>query len=698
MYQRFPFPKELAFVFITLLTVTSFLIPAFSAGSPTRKRVEKSNPVAQRDKLTAQQESEKREKRRRAFARSANQLRQAGLPFDPYELTEPGWQERLGPRLLEMPEMKKTRTVDSDHLEGVYLADTLYLPEKMIGTGDVVILARRLVYQGQNVEIIAPGRSVTILVMDKEEKTSSRYEMDTSGKQSQPTVTIRTGAPNPEGAESPQVGAVIPRFSRNLGRPALVNASSNETRFAHAKPLAWLQANGANGSNGANGAAGANGQDAIGRTDAANGSCPSSPNGADGDPGYSGTFGIIGDYGGNGGTGGSGGSIYYQIAPSSNGGYFFSARGGNGGNGGTGGAGGKGGKGGNGGKGGEGASCLCNNGGPGNGGKGGQGGRGGDGADGMRGGDGGDGGAGGYIYGINYSCNAYIDADASGGSGGSPGQGGAGGAGGTQGTGGAGGPAGTTVCEGITATAGTAGAGGGAGTTGQAGSAGSAGSSGSDGSFSEDNRCGMGYCDPQAYYDCLEFAGIWDPDRCHCEYFSPILIDTAGDGFRLTNASDGVQFDLEPGGALEQIGWTRPDSDDAFLALDRNNNGLIDNGVELFGNLTPQPSSPARNGFLALAEYDKPSSGGNEDGVMDKDDSIFSSLRLWKDLNHNGTSEANELFTLSSLNVKAIDLDYKISKRMDQFGNRFRYRAKVRDKRQANVGRWAWDVFLVSQP
>lgn len=207
-------------------------------------------------------------------------------------------------------------------------------------------------------------------------------------------------------------------------------------------------------------------------------------------------------------------------------------------------------------------------------------------------------------------------------------------------------------------------------------------------------------CNPSQYEldECWQSGGIYDYNACFCGQ-SPIVIDILGNGFNLTDVAGGVRFDIKGDGVQKQLAWTSANSDDVWLTFDRNGNNLIDDGTELFGNNTPQPVPPdgeRKNGFLALAFYDKPENGGNNDGQIDNRDFVFSLLKLWQDINHNGVSEAGELQDLSSSAIRIIDLDYRESRRTDEHGNRFRYRTKVKDARGAQIGRWAWDVYLVT--
>lgn len=204
-----------------------------------------------------------------------------------------------------------------------------------------------------------------------------------------------------------------------------------------------------------------------------------------------------------------------------------------------------------------------------------------------------------------------------------------------------------------------------------------------------------GCCDPMERLDCISGGGEWVQVNCSC--VSPIVIDVVGNGFNLTNAANGVPFDIAGNGASQQVSWTSGDSDDAWLALDRNGNGRVDDGRELFGSSSPQSyvaGGEPKNGFRALAMFDKPEHGGNSDGQIDLRDTVFFKLKLWQDRNHNGVSELEELQSLSESEIRVFELRYRESKRQDEHGNWFRYRARVRDARGAQVGRWAWDVFL----
>jgi len=173
---------------------------------------------------------------------------------------------------------------------------------------------------------------------------------------------------------------------------------------------------------------------------------------------------------------------------------------------------------------------------------------------------------------------------------------------------------------------------------------------------------------------------------------SPILLDLNGDGFSLTDLVGRVRFDLNPYGTAEQISWTSSGSDDAWLVLDRNGNGSVDDGTELFGNFTPQPASDSRQGYRALAVLDL-----NHDGVVDSRDTGFQDLRLWQDRNHDGVSGKDEMSTLTDHGVVGLDVRFTAHRATDAHGNLFRYSAGVYRTPGSHVGSRSFDVFLITR-
>ena len=137
------------------------------------------------------------------------------------------------------------------------------------------------------------------------------------------------------------------------------------------------------------------------------------------------------------------------------------------------------------------------------------------------------------------------------------------------------------------------------------------------------------------------------------------------------------------------------------IVLDRNGNGSIDDGNELFGNATRLANGTrAENGYLALAELESWLPGGNGDGEISSKDAAFGSLRLWTDTDHSGTSRPEELRTLDQAGIQRIDLQYRMSQRTDRYGNELRYRSQAwqKGRRGAMLPIITWDVFFVVSP
>jgi hypothetical protein len=177
---------------------------------------------------------------------------------------------------------------------------------------------------------------------------------------------------------------------------------------------------------------------------------------------------------------------------------------------------------------------------------------------------------------------------------------------------------------------------------------------------------------------------------------SPIVFNFANGGYRLTGANAPVWFDIMGSGKLSHIGWTVAGADEAFLWLDRNNNGIVDDGSELFGTATRlQNGTLASNGFEALKEFDS-----NHDGWIDSQDAVWPHLLLWRDLNHDGVSQSGEIEPLDRSGIVRISLDYHAERRRDPYGNLFKYASTVRitkdRRREETRDAVVYDIFFVS--
>ena len=163
-------------------------------------------------------------------------------------------------------------------------------------------------------------------------------------------------------------------------------------------------------------------------------------------------------------------------------------------------------------------------------------------------------------------------------------------------------------------------------------------------------------------------------------------MDTTGRGFVFTDPekSEYVTFDFQGNGHPLKVSWPKVGSGNAWLVLDRDGDGVIKNGTELFGNFTQHSDGgvkdhPSPTGFLALQWYDHPPQGGDGNLIIDKRDPVWNKLRLWidehcnKDPDRLCQSRPQELHTLESKGIESISLFYRSQMTFDAVGNEYRF-------------------------
>lgn len=143
----------------------------------------------------------------------------------------------------------------------------------------------------------------------------------------------------------------------------------------------------------------------------------------------------------------------------------------------------------------------------------------------------------------------------------------------------------------------------------------------------------------------------------------PLILDLDGDGLETVGLASNVYFDHDGDGVQTKTG--RAGKDDALLVWDRNANGSIDTGAELFGDFTVLPNGTlAPNGFAALAALD-----ANGDGILDASDPAFAELKLWRDTSQDGQTGSGELISLADAGIVSLNLAHTLKNQNLANGN-----------------------------
>lgn len=149
----------------------------------------------------------------------------------------------------------------------------------------------------------------------------------------------------------------------------------------------------------------------------------------------------------------------------------------------------------------------------------------------------------------------------------------------------------------------------------------------------------------------LEFAILVDTGKL----MDPLVIDLNRDGRFASSSAQVVLYDLLGEGTKKAMTWL--DSGDGFLAIDKNGNGLIDDGSELFVGQRVGES------FELLAQYD-----ANKDGIVDAEEAQSAGIVVWRDIDRNGVTNDDELLDFGSLGIQSISLANNMQGRAEAGG------------------------------
>jgi hypothetical protein len=159
----------------------------------------------------------------------------------------------------------------------------------------------------------------------------------------------------------------------------------------------------------------------------------------------------------------------------------------------------------------------------------------------------------------------------------------------------------------------------------------------------------------------VDTAWLWGTCEFSGSQSTPLVLSFNGNT-KVDTIATTTAFDLT-GTSSVVTDW--PTASTPWLALDRDANGAIEGGSELFGSATVLASGErAANGFIALADLDD-----NHDGRIDAHDAMWSKLAIWGDADGDRKSGANELSSLASKRLVSIDLAYTSERTCDERGN-----------------------------